>query len=434
MELKIAIPVSRRTQPGWLIHILLMLPFLLGTLHDFLGLPYGIRYLLDGAWLGLLIYLLRFHRSVDWTHIRGFRVLLGAFLLITALVYPVQYQSGLYYLWGLRNNFRFYVAFLACAAFLTREDVDGYDILFDRVFWINAAVSAVQFVCFRLRGDHLGGIFGTVSGVNSYTNIFFLIVLTRSLVRYLEKQESGALCAAKCLTAVVIAALAELKFFFVELVILLCLAVLVTDFTWRKFWVILGGTMAVLAGAALLTVSFPQYAGWFSPEWMLEAVTARRGYTSAGDLNRLTAIPKINELWLPHWSQRIFGKGLGNCDTSSFGFLNTPFFRSHGHMHYSWIGYAFTYLETGWVGLCFYWGFFLLAAVKACCLGKYSPDADKTRCRTAMILAVFGLLLSVYNASLRAESAYMFYYALAAPFAAGRKQEKEESHDHLVLG
>ena len=425
MERKLLIPIPRRSQPGWLIHILLILPLLLGTVNDLLGLPYGIRYLLDGAWVGLLIYLLRFYALVDWTYIRKFNLLIGAFLLITALVYPVQYQSALYYLWGLRNNFRFYVAFLAYAAFLTREDLDGYDTLFDKVFWINAAVSAVQFVCLGFRGDHLGGIFGIPSGVNGYTNIFFLIVLTRSLVRYLEKQECLSLCAAKFLAAVAIAALAELKFFFVELVVLLCLGVLVTDFTWRKFWVILGGGAVVLAGVALLNASFSQYPGWFSPKWMLRAVTSRHGYTSSGDLNRLTAIPRINELWLQHWSQRIFGKGLGNCDTSSFAFLNTPFFRNYGHMHYSWISYAFTYLETGWVGLCFYWGFFLLVAVRAYRLGKHSPDADKVRCHTAMILAVLALLLSVYNASLRAESAYMLYYALAAPFGAAKCEKKE---------
>lgn len=429
---KFYLPVPRRSQPEWLLDVLILLPFLLGTLNGLLGLPYGIRYLLDAVWLMLTVCLLRFSGALDWTRVRPLVAWVLSYLVCTALVYGVQYQSALYYLWGLRNNFRFYIAFFAFALFLTPRGADRYDALFEKLFWLNAAVSAVQYAL-GFRGDHLGGLFGTESGANGYTNIFFLVVLSGAFVRYLEKKETGIRCAAKCVTAVILAAGAELKFFFVELPLLLCLAVLVTDFTWRKFWVILGGTAAVLAGAALLTVAFPQYEGWYRLKWMLETVTARRGYTSSGDLNRLTAIPKIDALWLKHRSQRFFGKGLGNCDTSSFSFLNTPFFRSYGHMHYSWISYAFQYLETGWVGLIFYWGFFLLVAVQAHRMEKHNPRVDRTRCRIAKILACFSLVLSVYNASLRAESAYMLYYALAAPFAAGNLR-KEDACEYPVLG
>lgn len=422
----------RRSQTGHLVRILLLLPFLLGTLNDLLGLPYGIRYLLDGVWVLLLVYLLRFRSSVNWQETGKIAGLVLAFLVCAAFVYPVQYQSGLYFLWGIRNNFRFYAAFFAFAGFLTREDAAEYEALFDRLFWLNAGVTAVQYFALGIQGDNLGGIFGTASGVNGYTNIFFLIVLSRSLVRYLEKTEKGTLCAAKCLTAVVIAAFAELKFFYVELPVLLVLAVLVTDFTWRKFWLILGGTGAVLAGAALLTVCFPQFTGWFSLKWMLEVVTSTRGYTSSGDLNRLTAIPRINDLWLPHWTQQLFGKGLGNCDTSSFALLNTPFYRAHSRMHYTWLSYAVLYLETGWVGLGFYFGFFLLVFLGAYRKEKGSPGGEKTSCRVARMLAVCCLLLSVYNASLRMESAYMVYFTLAVPFMDGTG--KEEGCENAVLG
>lgn len=424
---------SNRSQTGWLVRILVLLPFLLGTLNDLLGLPYGIRYLLDVVWVLLTVYLLRFRASVDWRHTAPVAALVLMYLACAGLVYLVQYQSALYFLWGFRNNFRFYAAFFAFAAFLRREDVAEYDALFDKLFWGNAAVSLVQYLIFGLKGDHLGGIFGTTSGVNGYTNIFFLIVLTGSLVRYLEKKETGVLCAAKCLTAVVIAAMGELKFFYVELPVIVALAVLVTRFTWRKLWVILGGTAVVFAGAALLVLCFPQYAGWFSLEWMLDVVTSSRGYTSSGDLNRLTAIPRINDLWLTHWPQRFFGKGLGNCDTSSFAVLSTPFYLANGRMHYTWIGYAFQYLENGWVGLGFYFSFFALVYFRAYRLEKRSPEEDRTHCRVARILAVCCLMLSVYNASLRMESGYMIYFALAAPFADGESR-KEETHGHAVLG
>lgn len=434
MNGKLYLPLPRRSQTGWMMDVLMVLPFLLPGLTGLLGLPSALRYGMDGAWVGLTVYLLRFRQSLNWYALRGLPVWILAFLCCTLLVYGVQYQSGLYYLWGLRNTFRFYGAFFAFALFGDREETKRYDAMLDALFWINAGVSAVQYLAFGLRGDHLGGLFGTESGANGYTNIFFLVVLTGSVVRCLQQQEGVLLCVAKCLTAVVIAALAELKFFFLELPLLLCLAGPARQLSWRKIGILLGGMAAVLLGAGMLAFFFPQYRGWFSPEWIFRAVTARRGYTSTGDLNRLTAIGGINSLWLRHWSQRLFGKGLGNCDTSAFAFLNTPFFRSHGHMHYSWISYAFQYLETGWVGLMFYWGFFVLLGYRLHRMEKHCPDADTIRCRVGKILACFCLLLSVYNASLRAESAYMLYYALAAPFAAGRESRKEVHHDRFILG
>ena len=164
----------------------------------------------------------------------------------------------------------------------------------------------------------------------------------------------------KCAAVLVVAALAELKFFFVEFAIILALASLFTGFTWRKFAIILGGILGLAVCATLLMEIFPIFEGWFSFDRMLETATSDKGYTSSGDLNRLTAIPRINELWLTHWSQRVFGMGLGNCDTSSFAIVNTPFFEQYGHMHYTWMSYAIMYLECGWVGLIFYFGFFAL--------------------------------------------------------------------------
>lgn len=416
MNSKFSIKIKKRSQPGWLMWLLIMLPFLLGTLHDFLGLPRAIRYLLDAAWFFLLWFLVRFQRSVHTKGTRGLAAWVTAFLVYALLVYLVQFESALYFLWGVRNNFRFYAAFFAFAAFLTPKDAEDYLNVFDKLFWVNVPVSLVQFFTMGLKGDYLGGIFGVEQGCNAYTNIFFIIVVAKSVLFYLEKRETAWKCVSKCAAALLVAAMAELKFFFVEFLVIIVLAVLFTNFTWRKFWVIVGGFAAVLISVALLASLFPNFVGWFSVEWLWEAATSDRGYTDSGDLNRLNAIPVINELWLTNWGERLFGLGLGNCDTSAFAIVNTPFFEKYSGMHYTWLSYAFVYLETGYIGLMFYFGFFVMTYFRIRRIEKRSDGAAGTYCRIGRILAVCCMMIAVYNSSLRTEAGYMAYFALAIPF------------------
>lgn len=426
MNNPIILKIRKRTQSGWLLLLLLLLPFCFGILNELLHLPWAIRYLLDVAWIVLLgMMILRRAYTGNWsTGVLGIWVLL--FLIYTALSYVLQYQSPLYYLWGVRNNFRFYAAFFAFTAFLTEKDISGSLKIFDRLFWLNAVVSLIQFFLLGLDGDHLGGIFGTKTGGNAYTNVFFLIVVTRSVLLYLNKKENALPCLSKCAVALLVAALAELKFFFVEFVLVLILAVLLTDFTWRKVWIILGGLAAVSAGVMLLTMLFPSFIGWFSLQWFLENAITSKGYTSSGDLNRLNAIPQINALWLVTSGQRIFGLGMGNCETSSFFFLNTPFFEKYGHMHYSWLSYAFMYLECGWIGLVFYWGFFALLFFRVRKMKKIAGAEGKIYCQLAEIMAILCVVISVYNSSLRTEVGYMAYFVLAIPFVLQKAAKRAE--------
>lgn len=401
-------------------YVILILPFLFAFLNELLNLPWSIRYVLDAAWCLLLVYILLSGRRGD----QKLGIWVWLFLIYTLLAYLPQWQSPLYYLWGLRNNFRLYAAFFAFAAFLKPEDVKGYWKLFDRLFWVDVVTSICQFQFMGIYGDQLGGLFSTETGGNGYTNIFFLIIVTKSVVFYLEKQEKLGTCLAKCGAALVVAAMAELKFYFVEFMLVVAMAVLFTSFSWRKVVVILGAGIGVIACAALLTALFPSFAGWFSWEWFLEAATADRGYTSSGDLNRLNAIPQINELWLKNGWQRIFGLGLGNCDTSTYDILNTPFFRQYGDMHYTWISYAMMYLETGWIGLVFYWGFFVLVYFQIQKIEKRSEGMLRSYCRIARITAILCVVISIYNSSLRTEAGYMAYFVLAVPFALNREHKK----------
>lgn len=420
MKTKLTITIKKRSQPEWFSWFIVIMPFLLGLLTTFLGLPYALRYLIDVAWVILAFLLIRYRPLKRGKETQGLVLWVCLFLICTLLVYLVQYQSGLYYLWGFRNNFRYYAAFFAFAAFLRASDIEDFFRMLDKVFWLNVFISVFQFFVQGLQQDILGGIFGVEAGVNGYTNIFFSIVLTRSLILCFEKREPLKACVLKCGAALIVAALTELKFFFVEFALILALTSLFTRFTWRKLIMILGGAIGLVVCALLLMELFPVFDGWFTFDRMLETALSDKGYTSSGDLNRLNSIPRINELWLTHWSQRIFGMGLGNCDNATYAFLTTPFFIQNVDMHYTWLSYAFMYLECGWVGLIFYFGFFVLVYLAIRKIERRSEGIAKSYCRISKIMAILCPLIAIYNSSLRTEAGYMAFFVLAIPFVYAR--------------
>ena len=343
-----------------------------------------------------------------------------AFFSITLAVYAVQYRSGLYYLWGLRNNFRFYVVFFAAALFWTASEITDFWKTIEGLFWIDVAVSLIQYGFFGYEQDFLGGLFGIRSGVNGYTNLFFAIVVSHSLVCYLANKESALSSGCKCAAALIVAAMAEMKFFFVEFPVILALAVLFSRRTFREFWVVFSGFWAVFSGVWLLSALFPGWGDWFSLEGVWQVAADQKGYTSSGDLNRLTAISMINARFFGSFWQKLFGFGLGNCDMASYSFLTTPFSRDYQHLHYHWMSHAFLYLETGWVGLTFFFGFFLLVFCQAGRLERWCDGGGVVDCRVARIMAVVCAMTGIYNASLRSEPGYLAYLVLALPFAYGR--------------
>ena len=419
------IKIYKRTQPGWLIWALLIMPFLYGMLFDLFHIPNAVKYVLDIIWILLALYLVLKVKESGSMHrtIRPFYLWILAFFLFTLCAYVANFQSVFYYLWGVRNNFRFYIAFLAFATFLSCRDVEAFFKIFDWLFWINAVVTVVQYFGLGLFGDWLGGIFGTEKGGNSYTNMFYVIMAVKTIVFYLNKREPLHSCVAKCMTLLVLAALAELKFFYVEFLLIIMLAILVSDFSWRKCFITVGGLAGTLLGVYLLTIIFPQSSDFFSLEAMLDIAASEKGYTSSGDINRLTAVPIISERFLKSTSQKLIGLGLGNCDYAGVDFLTTPFYQKYSYLNYAWFSISMNFLETGYLGMILFFGFFILVILCAAKLQK-TAKANRTYCQIAIIMAVCCVAIAFYNVSLHTEAGYMAYFILSLPFL---KRQAEQS-------
>lgn len=406
------IVLRRHTTPEYLTYLLCVFPFFLAMLIQLLGLPGLLKYVMDVAWCMLFI-MMYIHPKVyiKKKHV-VFICVIGCFFLYTLLGYLFHYQSAIYYLWGFRNNFRYYVAFLAFITYFKERDVKFLLKLMDTLFWVNVVVSFIQFFVLDYRQDYLGGIFGVERGCNGHSLLFFGIVVSRSVLSYMNGQEKTLPCFMKAALSLVIAAMAELKMYFVVFIIILAMSSLLTKFSFRKFCLMLVAAILVMLSVSLLSSLFGSN-NKLSLERIIQLTTASN-YATTEDLGRLTAIPRISKTILTDLPSKLFGMGLGNCETSSFEICNTPFFKAHSHLHYTWFTSACLFLETGYVGLGIYLSFFVTCFFKSLKHMK-TEDGNLLHYQVSLIIAVLCVILTFYNASLRADVGYLAYFALALP-------------------
>lgn len=421
------IVIRKKSISEWLTLFVLFMPFLLEFLIELLKLPSLIKYTLDVAWICLLFIMLLKKRVTLSSQVRWLMIIAGLFFATSLIGFVLNFQTVQYYLWGIRNNIRFFVFFFACIFFIKEQTAERCLRIFNKLFWINFIVVLYQYIFMGKMQDNLGGLFGVEQGCNGSMNIFLLITITYSILKYIHKKERSYAFFAKVAAALLIAVLAELKAFFVELIILIIMVMRITKFSWKKIGISIGVVLGLYIGTEMVAKIFPVFSGWFSLGRMWRNLTRTTGYTGQTDMNRLTGIVIALNRFLLSTGEKLFGLGLGNCDYASFDFLVTPFYSQFGWMNYAMFSSAFLILETGVVGLALYTMFFVL-------LFFFNRKRKKRRqenllySQMGQILSVMCLVLMIYNHSLRTEAAYILYFCLALPYI-GQSEKKEKEED-----
>ena len=392
-------------------------------LTELLPIPDAIKFLCDGFLVLLLLKLFsqRFTKIDNYS--MPFVVIVGLFFFITLVGYLFNYQSVFYYLWGLRNNIRMFVAFFAFAYLADWEDAKGWIKALDVLFVINFAVVILQY--FSGYGqDYIGGIFGTSKGCNGSLLIFLCIVFAKTILSFMRGEEKMSKCIFVSVASLLVSTLSELKMFFILFILILFMASFMTAHSIKKTLFFAFGAVLIVLFSTLLTVLYKDFTDFLSFDSLIKALTDT-GYATDEDIGRFTALPVISQRFLPGFFRKLFGLGLGNCDSSSLSMFNTPFFKSHQTVHYSYFSYAFLFLETGFVGLALYASFFVASFFVSRKLKKLEM-ADEFACQMSIILSVISLILLVYNSSLRMEIGFMLFFFLALPIISANEQRESD--------
>lgn len=333
------------------------------------------------------------------------------FFGITTLASFFRAESFLCFLWAIRNNFRFFIFFVACILYLKKDYLKMFNIL----YWINFIAVLIEFFILGKKQDWLGGLFGIVGGsANAPLNLFLVITTIIFIVLYLNKKIKLPYLLITCVTSFLIAAFAELKFFYLEFALIAVLSFVISNFSIRKIKMIVFGIIIIFLGINFLYAVFPGLdKRFFSSEFIMNTYTSKQGYTGANDFNRLNFIEPSNKFF-NGFGEYAFGLGLGNCEVIKPINKMSTFYSYYHNLHYSWFSSSFMYLETGAVGLILYFGFFIYYSLKL-----YFHKKEKLNIITSEIAIITSLmvcLIILYNTSMRSDEAFMIYFIMALPF------------------
>ena len=412
--------------------------FFNGVLTDILGLPGFISNILDVLNIAIFIYA-AFFRNM-WKLQKGqYRTtFIWIFIFFISSIFGLLLTEGswLLYIWGFRNVFRYYIFFISCILLLDLSDVCKITTILKRIYCINLVICTVELLM-GYKGDYLGGIFGTQQGCNGYLNLFLIVVSAIYVTEYLEKKNRIGKTILFLLSAFYIIAIAELKVFVFELLIIILVALFNEKFSMRKFTLIIISIIAMFAGVLMLGYFFSESGVSFFTTNALYDYIGDRGYTNSGDLNRFNAVSQLHKLFLDDSIvKELFGIGLGNASSSGvFSFFNSDFYINNNLLHYQWFTDAYIYIETGAIGLALFEGFFVLIfALTRKTIKKINSvyiDVQnglkselKSVVNVTSIVAVLCIVISIYNSSLSMDSAYMVYFLFAVPVIIDMKLNK----------
>ena len=429
MQNALSIKIKKRTLPEWSAILIVFLPFVFGCLTDVFKLPSAVKFVSDFLIIVSIIVVVL--RSFSGGRLMVSRIMLPISLLIltffiyTFVGYILNFQSAFYYIWGIRNNFRFFAAFFIFVYFFDQDLADASLKMFDVLFWIHTAVTLFQFFVLGYDQDFLGGIFGVQKGCNGYVIAFMSVVIIRSVLLYMNGKETVLACGLKCGASLLISALAELKVFFFIFIFILIVSAAITEFSARKATLMIIVSILLMVASTLLVALFENFENFFSLDFLIKELF-RENYASDEDMGRFTSVPIICKRFLTTPFDQLFGMGLGNCDTSTIPLFNTAFYDRYVDLHYSIFSISFMFIETGWIGLTLYISFFV-----ACFIFAFKSYKQK---RGNLLFNQIGIIMSLlcfvllfYNSSLRTEAGYMIYFALSLPFIAQMNADTNES-------
>ena len=397
------------------IYVQIFFVFVMLWLRDALHFPSAISYITD-----LLLLLTLFLSFISGS---GFRIYKKAFVqygivslivLFVLIGVVLNFVDPLLVLWGFRNNFRFYLFFFLCVSLLDGSDIDRLLKMFKGFFWANLLLCTYQYFVLGYERDYLGGFFGTTQGCNGYLNVFLCIICAVLISDFFSSKAGIGKLTLYLVASLYIAIIAELKVFYIELILMLIFVVIMNRPSLKMFLI----TAVVLTGFAVAVYILfrydPRSFMFLFDADALEYYIAGNGYTNSGDLNRFTAISQITEMFFKDDPLRIlFGYGLGNCDYSQYSFLQSDFYHLHGDLNYRWFTHAWVYLEQGAVGLILLVTFFVSIFL-------YAARRLNSTYRSYMIFAVVFvptcILGLMYNSAVQIELSYIIAFACAIPY------------------
>ncbi|MHB8128920.1 MAG: hypothetical protein ACYDEX_07975 [Mobilitalea sp.] len=394
---------------------LLIVGFLIYDCH----FPYGITYLLDVLLVFEVIYSAKYYLTiVSLTKSKLIFIVLLLLFACTIIGFIMNSYSLFSYIIGFRNTAKYFLFFLSCLVILDKDDIESIFELLYRFLLINAVVCTIQYFVFNIVGDYCNGLFG--SGLlNSWMNVLLCIVTTYGVARYMSKQISFKKLLLIGLTSVYISVLAEIKFYYFELILIVLIVLVLSKPNRKVFTIVFTGIVFLFVIRSYTEQLWSGSAKYFTKEGIEYYFTQDSyGYSSINDIGRVGGISKLNSLIFSEKDNiNLFGMGLGFCDINSAFIINNSFYVMYEYLHYSWFTYLITYLELGWIGLILYILFFAIIFITSIKSVQHNTKEEAIASKSTQIIiqtiAILSIVLLWYNSTIRNTPAFFIFAVLS---------------------
>ena len=406
------------------------------VLIGFFGFPKVIVYIGDVLNIWLFVNAVYKLKSKDYKVSRNMVLLfMIAFAGIALGSSIINMESPLLILWGIRQNFRYFIFYFSCLMFMHEEDIDILLKIVATLFWSSVPLCTYEalFVSYpqeAIVGDYVGGVYYGIQGVNAPLNVILLIYSIYVLLQFFDNKCNFKIMVLTLGAALYMAALAELKVFLVEIAIVVIYAMFRKGISIKSIIILILGILAMSIALNLFVQVNARGRSYYTTEYlsiegMLQNLFRNSGYDGVGDLNRFNAIPVlINKFFKNDLSGTLFGLGLGNADYSlSFTALQSSFYQEYSWLHYQWFSVSFVFIETGIIGLFFY----IMIFISGFTQGRTMISKNSVYHGLYIMMVIMMVIMIVYNPALRNEQCgYILYFILAIPFAMDNSRKRSK--------
>ena len=399
------------------IFFILVIEGLISLLH----VPSFFRYIIDINFLFMLFWIIiKKQFSCQYKFFpkdcRKIFVYIIVFMLMFTLIAITKLVPFGQILWGIRNTFFPLIFLLICALGLGTEDVEQIFSVILKLQVVNFLCGLYEFFVLDVHNDYLGGMFGTALGCNGSLNAYLVIICAYILTRFIQKKVSGLEVGWIFLSSIIMATLAELKVFYIELIFIIFLGIWINKKSLKSFMMLVVGMFSLFIGMLVLTNVNSESVRFLTSLESIIEYNSRTDYDGDIVISRLTSFEQINEYFFDDkTSTKILGYGLGSCeDSQTFEWFNSDFAEQYRDMRYRYLTVAMNYLETGYMGVVA----FLLVFIAIFFLAhKYQNIIPRNEITGfAQILCVLYVFTCWYDSSIRSYSGYIMYFTISSIF------------------
>lgn len=385
----------------------------------------------DGINILLLIFLMQGKSSIPVSN--SFWNLIKLIIIFEILVGVLQFadngiiKGGVLLLWSLRMFFRPFLVMFCIEKTYGLNDVKIIEHWIMPLNFAHIVFSAFQFYILNIKYDTNGGIFGFRQGCNGFVNLFYCICWMYIIIQYFNKKSKLINVITILVSALFSGYWSELKFLYIELIIIVLCALLICRFNIRNLLLVSVLALLLIWGYPRLATIMPSnFHQLFDISTLMEYSNTAYNESGLGYISRGEGIQIINqEVFANNPIRQLLGTGLGGANKVSFLNISSLTNSLHGWRHYDYFSIMYIYIEMGYIGL----GLFILIGLFL--LRCYLKINDVMYRNLGVLMIIVTILNFWYNSSWITEgTAYIMILFLTIPLL---KLKREKIHKVELL-